>query len=194
MNIAGLSPTSMPLLLVLRVSKHIAQKFLSAILVLVGSSSFSCCSPSLLSAGAFTAEHEMVLGGGGEGEAAWEEKKEAQERPIRLAAALRHLASVPSPPQSSPPISSSSQSVAAAAAAPSVGFVDRPPLFHFRQLDSQRWTLLLANSKTIIWPKILGQCAREETISTSSIRRQVRIQSGKTIPKILIGWHLIQQE
>ncbi|XP_044974127.1 uncharacterized protein LOC123442087 [Hordeum vulgare subsp. vulgare] len=100
----------------------------------------------------------------------------------------------PPPPQSSPPISSSSQSVAAAAAAPSVGFVDRPPLFHFRQLDSQRWTLLLANSKTIIWPKILGQCAREETISTSSIRRQVRIQSGKTIPKILIGWHLIQQE
>lgn len=44
-----------------------------------------------------------VLGGGGEGEAAWEEKKEAQERPIRLAAALRHLASVPSPPH--PPAS-----------------------------------------------------------------------------------------
>jgi hypothetical protein len=37
------------------------------------------------------------LGGGGDGEAAWEEKKEAQEKPIRLAAALRHRASVPSP-------------------------------------------------------------------------------------------------
>lgn len=86
----------------LRVSRHIAQKFLSANLVLVGSSSFSW-SPSLLSAGVFTAEHEIVLGGGGEGEAAWEEKKEAQERPIRLAAALRHLASVPSPPH--PPAS-----------------------------------------------------------------------------------------
>jgi len=101
-KIAGLSLLSMSLLLMLRVSKHIAHRFLSAILVLVGSSSFSC-SPSLLSAGAFTAEQEIVLGGGGEGDAAWEEKKEAQEKPIRLAAALRHLASVPSPATPHPP-------------------------------------------------------------------------------------------
>jgi hypothetical protein len=38
---------------------------------------------------------------GGEGESSWE-KKEAQERPIRLTAALRHLASVPSPPTIAP--------------------------------------------------------------------------------------------
>jgi hypothetical protein len=49
------------------------------------------------------AEIITVLGGGGEGDAAWEEKKEAQEKPIRLAAALRHRASVPSPAMPHPP-------------------------------------------------------------------------------------------
>jgi hypothetical protein len=65
-KIAGLSTLSTSLLLVLRSSKHIAQRFLSATLVLVGSSIF-CCSPSLLSAGAFSAEHEIVLEEGEEG-------------------------------------------------------------------------------------------------------------------------------
>jgi hypothetical protein len=41
-------------------SGHGAGGTLSAILVLVGSSSFSC-SPSLLSAGAFTAEQEICI-------------------------------------------------------------------------------------------------------------------------------------
>lgn len=41
--------------------------------------------------------------GGGEGEVAAWEKKEAQESPIRLAAALRSRASMPSPPPSPPP-------------------------------------------------------------------------------------------
>uniref|UniRef100_A0A0A9EV31 Uncharacterized protein n=1 Tax=Arundo donax TaxID=35708 RepID=A0A0A9EV31_ARUDO len=67
-KIAGLSALSTSLLVALRSSKHIAHRFLSGILVLVGSSSF-CCSPSLLSAGAFTAEHDIVLDGA-EGEAA----------------------------------------------------------------------------------------------------------------------------
>jgi hypothetical protein len=45
---------------------------------------------------------------GGEGEASWEEeKKKAQDRPIRLTAALRHLASVPSPPPQPPTIAPS---------------------------------------------------------------------------------------